>query len=163
MNTPSTSRSQMGQGERSEMVSNHITDLIAASHPKPFYSLEYFPPKTEQGLANLYSRISRMVEEVQPAWVQITWGAGGSTQRTSLDLAGRVQSGQLDATMPLREEQMGLANLQRDACLHLTCTNVERASLDQTLDVSALFWFRSSRSDFVDVNRKHCGWAFGIF
>lgn len=80
-----------------------------------------------------------MVEEVQPAWVQITWGAGGSTQKTSLDLAGRVQSGQLDATVPLKrhKNETSSAKLQRDACLHLTCTNVERASLDQTLDVSA--------------------------
>jgi methylenetetrahydrofolate reductase (NADPH) len=124
--------------------SSHITDIIAASKQEPFFSLEFFPPKTEQGLANLYSRISRMIEEVQPAWVQITWGAGGSTQRTSLDLAGRVQSGQLDSTMPLRgqEEQVGLPQLQRNACLHLTCTNVERGSLDQTLDVSVYPFMR---------------------
>ena len=135
---PSSSRTTVE--ESGSNGAHHITALIAASHPSPFFSLEFFPPKTEQGLANLYSRMARMIGEVRPAWVQVTWGAGGTTQRTSLDLAGRVQRGRLHAEGPLAD-RLGLpveAPQQRDACLHLTCTNVERTSLDQTLDVSEL-------------------------
>jgi methylenetetrahydrofolate reductase (NADPH) len=135
--TPSSSRVTMegGNGHR-EKEPSHITSLIASAHDKPFFSLEFFPPKTEQGLANLYSRMARMIETVQPAWVQITWGAGGTTQRTSLDLAGRVQNGQLDAAVPLSGGQQGESSVRRNACLHLTCTNVQRDSLDETLEVS---------------------------
>ncbi len=38
---------------------------------KPVYSFEYFPPQTESGLHNLYSRIERMAV-FQPAFVDIT-------------------------------------------------------------------------------------------
>lgn len=139
---PSLGRQELGSSSGGGDIASsslHITDLIAASKDEPFFSLEFFPPKTEQGLANLYSRMARMIEEVRPAWVQITWGAGGSTQSTSLDLAGRIQNGQLDSTTPLQgahQQRQSLSHLQRNACLHLTCTNVEKGSLDQTLDVS---------------------------
>lgn len=52
---------------------------------------------------------------LNPAWMHVTWGAGGSTQERSLQLAGESQS-------------MGL-----ETCLHLTCTNLEEGVLDRTL------------------------------
>lgn len=136
---PSSSRAtvEKGGGSIDDGASSHITTLISSSLPLPFFSLEFFPPKTEQGLANLYPRMARMIDEVKPAWVQVTWGAGGTTQRTSLDLAGRVQRGRLLSTGSIAEsDNVVEPQLQRNACLHLTCTNVERDSLDQTLDVS---------------------------
>ncbi len=45
---------------------------------KVFYSFEYFPPKTDFGMDNLYSRIDKM-SSLDPAYIDITWGAGGST------------------------------------------------------------------------------------
>ena len=45
---------------------------------KTFYSFEFFPPKTDFGLDNLYSRIDRMAA-LRPAYIDVTWGAGGST------------------------------------------------------------------------------------
>lgn len=116
-------------------ITARIDEALAAN--RPFYSLEYFPPKTSQGLANLYLRIARMNLDLKPEWVQITWGAGGTTQRTSLELAGRVQNGILDPEVDFDRAfhvQMGDERMARNACLHLTCTNVERASLDETLD-----------------------------
>lgn len=89
-------------------------------------------------------RIGRMITDLDPAWVQITWGAGGSTQSTSLDLAGRVQEGSLGPKTLLEgatrtaagSSTVEASGLARNVCLHLTCTNVEKESLDQTLDVS---------------------------
>ena len=46
----------------------------------PFFSLEFFPPKTESGTENLYLRMERMTA-MQPVFVDVTWGAGGA-QRT---------------------------------------------------------------------------------
>lgn len=115
-----------------------ITQLIENAKEKPFFSLEYFPPKTKQGLSNLYARVARMISELDPLWIQVTWGAGGSTQSTSLDLAGRVQNGLLDESFFLgaSSQHASIPELGRNVCLHLTCTNVERTSLDETLDVS---------------------------
>ena len=51
--------------------------------------------------------------------VSITWGAGGSTKDRSLELAGMM------------EQDYGLETL-----IHLTCTNMEKGSIDQALKVS---------------------------
>lgn len=71
-------------------------------------------------MSNLMDRMNRM-SGLGPSWVAVTWGAGGTTQERSLYLA--------EAAM----EQTGL-----NPCLHLTCTNMEKSKLDQTLAVSQI-------------------------
>ncbi|KAG9318613.1 methylenetetrahydrofolate reductase-domain-containing protein [Chiua virens] len=84
-----------------------LSDKIAAHDPaQPFYTFEFFPPRTDQGFENLISRISRL-SVLQPIAISVTWGAGGSTRDRSLDLAGFTQSA------------CGV-----DTILHLTCTNM---------------------------------------
>jgi methylenetetrahydrofolate reductase (NADPH) len=80
------------------------------------YPTQVFPPKTSIGTANLVDRLERM-SALDPTWVHVTWGAGGSTQERSLELAGAAQG-------------LGL-----DTCLHLTCTNMEQKVLDGALEV----------------------------
>ncbi|KAF9792741.1 methylenetetrahydrofolate reductase-domain-containing protein [Thelephora terrestris] len=82
---------------------------------RPFYTFEFFPPRTDQGFANLLPRISRL-NTLGPLGICITWGAGGSTQDRSLDLAGLTQS------------EYGI-----DTLLHLTCTNIVQERLDDAL------------------------------
>lgn len=134
---------------------SHITTKIslASSSNTPFWSFEFFPPKTVQGLANLYNRIARMRTNLDPSWIHVTWGAGGTTGGKSLELAGRIQKGKLDPDVDLVSNEVkqigpgsqhitdvqGGENWQGetadgcDVCLHLTCTNVEKKSLDETL------------------------------
>ena len=58
-----------------------IIDLILAhSEKEPWRALEFFPPRTPQGVDNLKSRIPRMTAEAKPLYVDITWGAGGTTR-----------------------------------------------------------------------------------
>jgi methylenetetrahydrofolate reductase (NADPH) len=83
---------------------------------KPFYSFEYFPPQTEAGLHNLYARIERMAT-LQPMFVDITWGAGGSTS---------------DATLGISENLQKFFGL--DVMMHLTCTNMSVDKLDEALE-----------------------------
>jgi len=40
---------------------------------KLFYSFEYFPPKTEVGVTNLYEVLKKMVK-LNPLWIDVTWG-----------------------------------------------------------------------------------------
>jgi methylenetetrahydrofolate reductase (NADPH) len=56
-----------------------------------FFSFEYFPPKTEDGVKNLHERQERMVA-LGPLFCDITWGAGGSTADVTLDVARSMQS-----------------------------------------------------------------------
>ena len=47
-------------------ISEKIADYIAEE--KTFYSFEFFPPKTDFGMDNLYSRINRMAS-LHPAYI----------------------------------------------------------------------------------------------
>jgi methylenetetrahydrofolate reductase (NADPH) len=53
-------------------------------------SFELFPPKTPQGVANLFQHVARLVE-FRPSFITCTYGAGGSTQETTLQIVSRVR------------------------------------------------------------------------
>ena len=82
---------------------------------KTFYSFEFFPPKTDFGLDNLYSRIDRMAS-LGPAYIDITWGAGGSTADKTFEMSKTIQ------------KYFGL-----DVMMHLTCTNMPSDSIKKIL------------------------------
>ncbi|KAJ5050857.1 uncharacterized protein L3040_002725 [Drepanopeziza brunnea f. sp. 'multigermtubi'] len=95
-----------------------ITAKIAALPPgSSYFSLEFFPPKTTMGSSNLRARLDRMSRALRPLFITVTWGAGGSTATKSLELA------------ELCQRELGLTT-----CLHLTCTNMSRALVDQALE-----------------------------
>jgi len=83
---------------------------------KVVFSFEFFPPKTEEGVENLYDRMDRMVAH-QPAFCDITWGAGGTTSTLTLDIANKMQNMICVETM-----------------MHLTCTNMPVEKLEDALD-----------------------------
>ena len=83
---------------------------------KPFFSFEYFPPKTESGLHNLYARLDRMAG-LEPCFIDITWGAGGSTSDTTLQLSQDAQT------------FFGL-----DVMMHITCAGMTEERLRFALD-----------------------------
>ncbi|OJJ08007.1 hypothetical protein ASPVEDRAFT_47197 [Aspergillus versicolor CBS 583.65] len=104
-----------------------ITDKIAALPPNAnYFSLEFFPPKTQMGFANLQARLERMAQALRPLFVTVTWGAGGSTAARSLELAEICQR-----------------QLQLTTCLHLTCTNMSRALVDQALEEAKVLGIRN--------------------
>lgn len=78
---------------------------------RPFYSFEFFPPKTDSGVNNLYSRLDRMAA-MEPAFIDVTWGAGGTSTEKSLAISQTAQ------------QYFGL-----DVMMHLTCTNMRREEL----------------------------------
>lgn len=102
------------------MSAARIDETLARADGQTRWSLEYFPPKTAEGLANLYLRVERMVTGLAPAWINVTWGAGGSTHESSLGLATGIQRGDAAPAVPV--------------CLHITCTNVSHASVAAALD-----------------------------
>lgn len=86
-----------------------------AKKSKPFFSFEYFPPKTADGVENLKKRIVRM-KNLGPQFVDFTWGAGGSTSELSLDLTSCAKN-----------------DLGCVANMHLTCTNQTSTLADEAL------------------------------
>ncbi len=90
-----------------------IASLFAGEHP--VISFEFFPPKTEEGVENLY----RTVEELRPcrpSFVSVTYGAGGSTRDRTLELVARIQ------------RDIGLTTMA-----HLTCVGSTRKEIGEVL------------------------------
>eukprot|EP00437_Effrenium_voratum_P059199 CAMPEP_0181500546 /NCGR_PEP_ID=MMETSP1110-20121109/55282_1 /TAXON_ID=174948 /ORGANISM="Symbiodinium sp., Strain CCMP421" /LENGTH=812 /DNA_ID=CAMNT_0023628871 /DNA_START=56 /DNA_END=2494 /DNA_ORIENTATION=- len=81
-----------------------ISELVAQL-PPGWFSFEYFPPKTPEGVENLRKRIVKM-KALGPLFTDFTWGAGGSTSELTLKL-----------TSAAKNEFGCVANM------HLTCTN----------------------------------------
>ncbi|HLL64513.1 MAG TPA: methylenetetrahydrofolate reductase, partial [Micromonosporaceae bacterium] len=64
-----------------------IGDLVRAAEPT--FSFEFFPPKTAEGERLLWQAI-RELESLQPSFVSITYGAGGTTRDTTVAVTERV-------------------------------------------------------------------------
>ncbi len=90
-----------------------VADLLAAG---PTLSVEFFPPRTDEGVAQLRATVA----ELAPAdlsFVSVTYGAGGSTRELTRDLVVG-----LEAEQPY------------PAMAHLTCVGHAKAQLDDLLD-----------------------------
>lgn len=124
---PTSNKDASAASEPNKVTS--IVERIARAGNRPFYTFEIFPPKTDPGTHNLIDRVTRMCSSLDPSWVHVTWGAGGSTQTRSLQLCEAVKA-------VTRADGSG-ANI--DVCLHLTCTNMEKRVLDETLEVGQDF------------------------
>lgn len=90
-----------------------IRDRIGSNGP--IFSFEFFPPRTPEGERSLYLTIERL-RELQPTFVSVTYGAGGSTREKTIDLVGRIKN------------EIGIETMA-----HLTCVGASRADLDQIL------------------------------
>lgn len=96
----------------------HISPKLhqGAREQRPTFSFEFFPPKTAQGVQNLYERMDRM-HSYGPTFIDITWGAGGRHSQLTCEMVKVAQS------------VYGL-----ETCMHLTCTDMPQAKLDDALD-----------------------------
>ncbi|MBK04798.1 MAG: hypothetical protein CL920_39680 [Deltaproteobacteria bacterium] len=79
------------------------------------FSFEYFPPRTQAGVENLYARIDRM-GRLHPQFIDVTWGAGGSTAERTMEIVTHTQN---------------LSGLE--TMMHLTCTNMSRKDIAAAL------------------------------
>ena len=84
--------------------------------PTPCFSFEFFPPRTPAGVDNLMQTLRELVE-LQPGFVSVTYGAGGSTQTVTSELVARIRS------------EVGI-----EAMAHLTCVGHTQAELQVVLD-----------------------------
>jgi methylenetetrahydrofolate reductase (NADPH) len=81
----------------------------------PYFSFEYFPPKTEAGVENLYLRMERMTS-LHPLFVDVTWGAGGITKRLTMGICEYSQK-----------------YFGTEVMMHLTCAGLPKEKLVEIL------------------------------
>ena len=59
---------------------------------QPFFSVEFFPPKSDEGRATLFETVE-VLRELDPDFFSVTYGAGGSThdRRTTLEITKAIR------------------------------------------------------------------------
>jgi len=91
-----------------------IAEALATQ--RPFFSFEFFPPKDDSGSRALLETIETL-RPLRPAFVSITYGAGGSTRARTLALAKQIA------------REIGLT-----VVAHVTCVGASRAELRELFD-----------------------------
>src|SRR5262245_42652439 len=78
-------------------------------------SFEFFPPKTVEDIDLLFER-ARELQPLGPSFISVTYGAGGSTRRNTIDIVCRMQ------------EELAIV-----AVAHVTCVGHSQAELREVL------------------------------
>ena len=82
---------------------------------KTVYSLEVFPPKEDTDIQVIYTALDAM-KEVHPDFISVTYGAGGSNSKKTLEIASYIQN-----------------KCQIEAVAHLTCAALTPEKLETFL------------------------------
>jgi methylenetetrahydrofolate reductase (NADH) len=92
-----------------------IDEILAASR-LPSFSVEFFPPKTDEGRESLFETVA-VLRDLEPDFFSVTYGAGGATRE-----------GTLETTRAIRDEY-GV-----EAMAHLSCVGETTDSLREIVD-----------------------------
>jgi len=84
---------------------------------RPVFSFEFFPPKTADGVHALMATVADLEDALQPDFVSVTYGAGGSTRDRTLDVVARIEK-----------------ELATTAMAHLTCAGSTEEELVHVAD-----------------------------
>ncbi|MDA7881840.1 methylenetetrahydrofolate reductase [NAD(P)H] [Akkermansiaceae bacterium] len=91
-----------------------ILSLLQAS--RPTLSFEFFPPKDEAGADELLNTVGEL-KQLNPAFVSVTYGAGGTTRDRTRSVVRRIMNDDAIPTIP-----------------HLTCIGHSKEEMTEILD-----------------------------
>jgi methylenetetrahydrofolate reductase (NADPH) len=91
-------------------------DQIIADAQEPIFSFEFFPPKSDAGERVLGLALESL-RQLDPAFVSVTYGAGGSSRGRTLELTKWIK------------HELGI-----EAMAHLSCVGSTREELSAVLD-----------------------------
>ena len=112
-----------------------ITDLL--ENRKQTLSFEVFPPKKDEEFNNAFEVMDKL-SALHPDFISVTYGAGGSRSKKTLDIAGYIQN-----------------TLHTDALAHMTCVGSTAASINENIremkirGVRNILALRGDRPDFM--------------
>jgi methylenetetrahydrofolate reductase (NADPH) len=91
-----------------------ISDILARK--RPVFSFEFFPPKTDEA-AKLLEKTIAELGPLEPNYVSVTYGAGGTTREKTIDIVSRIK------------QDTGI-----EAMAHLTCVGATKDEIKGVLD-----------------------------
>lgn len=91
-----------------------IGELLERKHP--VFSFEFFPPKSDEAAAQLERTIGEL-RPLEPDFVSVTYGAGGSSRQKTIDIVSRIR------------KETGI-----EAMAHLTCVGSTQEEIAQVLE-----------------------------
>ena len=91
-----------------------IKERFGRGHP--LFSFEFFPPKDDRGVDALFETVANL-RPLGPAFVSVTYGAGGSTREKTVAITQRIK------------REAGI-----EAMAHLTCVGHGRDEIGRLLD-----------------------------
>ena len=89
---------------------------ISEKLKSPIFSFEFFPPKDEAGFQSLFQTIENL-KSSSPAFVSVTYGAGGSTRSKTVELVGKIKN------------EIGI-----ECMAHLTCVGHKKEDIVSVLE-----------------------------
>lgn len=98
-------------------ISEVLEDYKKSKDDTILVSIEFFPPKSEAGLISMYGTAELLNKEYNLSFVDVTWGAGGSTSDLTFEICSNLKS---------------QYNLNPN--MHLTCTNVTKEKVIEALN-----------------------------
>jgi methylenetetrahydrofolate reductase (NADPH) len=91
-----------------------VIDVLGSK--RPLFSFEFFPPKTEEAMAELFETVRR-VKDLNPGYISVTYGAGGGTQDKTIEIVKRTK------------HEIGLESMA-----HLTCVGHSKQEIKNIMD-----------------------------
>ncbi len=116
----------------------HIHDTFARAETT--FSFEFFPPKAQNSWSTLFETISQL-EELEPSFVSVTYGAGGSTRQMTHDLVVRIKTETNITTIP-----------------HLTCVCHQERDIREILERYSKAGVENILALGGDVPGNQAGW-----
>jgi len=89
--------------------------MESKNNHSPELSIEFFPPKTDEGKIKLRNTLEELAK-LEPTFISVTFGAGGSTQQGTFDTIKEIK-------------QSGI-----NAAPHISCIGQTKAQIKETLD-----------------------------
>lgn len=121
-----------------------IADALAGLS-RPFYSLEFFPPKDDGQWPDFFAAVERL-RALNPLYASVTYGAGGGTQANTVEITARLKG-------------LGITPMP-----HLTCVNATRERLAGFLSQMAALGVKNVMALRGDApNEEGFSWDGGEF
>ncbi len=116
-------------------------DQIIAEAPAPVFSFEFYPPKSDAGERVLGLALESL-RQLEPAFVSVTYGAGGSSRERTLDLTKWIK------------QELGI-----EAMAHLSCVGSTREELLDVLQDMERAGIENILALRGDPPRGEIGWT----